>query len=230
MKRRDFLKIASAGAAGTLLPRYPGALFARQSGSAPAFPNVILVMTDDQGYGNLACHGNPDIHTPNLDALYSQSVRLDNFHVDPKCAPTRSGLLTGRYSWRVGVWFTIRGRSLLRRDEVTMADVFSDNGYRTAIMGKWHLGDNYPFRPEHRGFRETLVHGGGGIGNTQDYWGNDYFDDTFRLNGVWTPYTGYCTDVFFKAGMDFIERNQHRPFFLYIPTNAPHKPFNVPAS
>ena len=142
-------------------------------------PNVVFVITDDQGYGDLGCYGNPIIQTPNLDRLHSQSLRLTNLHVGPTCAPTRAGIMTGRYCNCTGVWHTIGGRSLLRHSEVTMADVFRSNGYRTGMFGKWHLGDNYPFRPHNRGFEEALYHGGGGISQTPDYWGNDYFDDTF---------------------------------------------------
>jgi arylsulfatase A-like enzyme len=190
-------------------------------------PNVVLVITDDQGYGDLGCHGNPILKTPNLDRLHGQSVRLTNFHVDPTCSPTRSALMTGRYSCRTGVWHTIMGRSLLRRDEVTMADVFAASGYRTGIFGKWHLGDNYPYRPQERGFHEVLTIGGGGVGQTPDFWGNDYFDDTFRHNSRLEKFSGYCTDVFFAEAMKFIEANKDRPFFAYIPTNAPHAPYNV---
>jgi arylsulfatase A-like enzyme len=190
-------------------------------------PNVVLLLTDDQGYGDLGCHGNPVIKTPQLDKLFAQSVRLTNFHVDPTCSPTRSALMTGRYSSRTGVWHTVMGRSLLRKDEVTMADMFAANGYRTGIFGKWHLGDNYPFRPQERGFHEVLTHGGGGIGNTPDFWGNNYFNDALRHNGKLEKYTGYCTDVFFTAALEFIEQNKDRPFFAYIPTNAPHVPLNV---
>jgi arylsulfatase A-like enzyme len=190
-------------------------------------PNIILVITDDQGYGDLACHGNPIIRTPNLDALHGQSVRLTNFHVAPTCAPTRAGLMTGRNCDRTGVWHTVMGRSILREDEVTVAQVLQEGGYRTGIFGKWHLGDNYPSRPQDKGFAETVIHGGGGVGQGLDYWGNDYFDDTYRHNGVPTPYQGYCTDVFFREAMGFIEANRDRPFFVYIPTNAPHGPYNV---
>jgi len=129
-------------------------------------PNVIIVITDDQGYGDMSCHGNPVIKTPNIDKLYKESVRLTNFHVSPTCAPTRASLMTGRYCNRTGVWHTIMGRSFLRKDEVTLADVFSQNGYQTAIFGKWHLGDNYPYRPQDRGFKESLIFGGGVIGET----------------------------------------------------------------
>jgi arylsulfatase A-like enzyme len=120
------------------------------------------------------------------------------------------------------------GRSLLRKGEVTMADVFKAGGYRTGIFGKWHLGDNYPFRPQDRGFDEALIHKGGGIGNTQDYWGNDYFDDTYFRNGEPEKFEGYCTDVWFAEAMKFIEANRDRPFFCYLPTNAPHGPYRVP--
>ena len=184
-------------------------------------------MTDDQGYGDLACHGNPIIKTPHLDELYTQSLRLTNFHVGPTCSPTRAALMTGHYCNRTGVWHTIMGRSLLRKDEVTMGDIFSAGGYRTGIFGKWHLGDNYPFRPQDRGFGEVLVHGGGGVGQGPDYWGNDYFDDTYFHNGQPKKFTGYCTDVWFDGAMEFIEANRDRPFFCYIPTNAPHGPYNI---
>ena len=190
-------------------------------------PNVILVMTDDQGYGDLGCHGNPIIKTPALDSLYEQSIRLTNFHVGPTCSPTRAALMTGRYCNRTGVWHTIMGRSLLRRDEVTMADVFSASGYRTGIFGKWHLGDNYPFRHQDRGFQEVFVHGGGGVGQTPDYFGNDYFNDTYWHNGKWVKSSGYCTDIWFEGCLKFIEQNRDRPFFAYVPTNAAHGPYNV---
>ncbi|OHB76825.1 MAG: N-acetylgalactosamine-4-sulfatase [Planctomycetes bacterium RBG_16_55_9] len=186
-------------------------------------------MTDDQGYGDLACHGNPTIKTSNLDKLYAQSVRLTNFHVAPTCSPTRAGLMTGRYCNRTGVWHTIMGRSILRKDEVTMGDVFSAGGYRTGIFGKWHLGDNYPFRPQDRGFGEVLIHLGGGVGQGPDYWGNDYFDDTYFHNGEPEKFTGYYTNVWFNGAMKFIEANKDRPFFCYIPTNAAHGPYYVAA-
>src|SRR5437588_213343 len=127
-------------------------------------PNIVFILTDDQGYGDLGCHGNPILKTPNLDKLHGQSLRLTNFHVDPTCSPTRSALMTGRYSSRTGVWHTVMGRSLLRRDEVTFANLFAALGYRTGIFGKWHLGDNYPYRPQERGFQDVLTFGRGGIG------------------------------------------------------------------
>lgn len=185
-------------------------------------------MTDDQGYGDLACHGNPWIKTPEMDKLYAQSVRLTDFHVGTTCAPTRSGLMTGRNCNEVGVWHTIIGRNFLRQGEVTIADILKENGYRTGMFGKWHLGDNYPYRPQDRGFEETVIHGGGGVGQTPDYWNNDYFDDTYFRNGTPEKFKGYCTDIWFDEALKFIESKKEEPFFCYIATNAPHGPFHVP--
>ncbi|MCG8310813.1 MAG: arylsulfatase [Cytophagales bacterium] len=191
-------------------------------------PNIILIMTDDQGYGDLACHGNPWIKTPEMDKLYAQSVRLTDFHVGTTCAPTRAGLLTGRNCNEVGVWHTIIGRNFLRQGEVTLADILRKNGYSTGIFGKWHLGDNYPYLPQYRGFEETLIHGGGGVGQTPDYWNNDYFDDTYFRNGVPEKFNGYCTDIWFDEALKFIESRKDESFFCYIAPNAPHGPFHVP--
>jgi arylsulfatase A-like enzyme len=203
---------------------------ASENASARRRPNVILVMTDDQGYGDIAAQGNTKIQTPNLDRLRSESVRLTDFHVDPTCSPTRAALMTGKYSTRGGVWHTIMGRSILHRDETTLGDLFSNGGYRTAMFGKWHLGDSYPYRPEDRGFQEVVAHGGGGVGQTPDYWGNDYFDDTYWHNGEPQKYEGYCTDVFFGEALKFIEANRDEEFFVYLATNAPHGPFLVSES
>ena len=224
--RRHFMSAAGAGVASLIIPGVlPGSNW-RTTARAKSKPNVILIITDDQGYGDMSCHGNPVLRTPNLDKLYAESVRLTNFHVDPTCSPTRASLLTGRYSSRVGVWHTIMGRSLLRRDEVTMADIFSNNGYRTGIFGKWHLGDSCYYHPWDRGFEENIIIGGGAIGNAPDYWGNDYFDDFYCHNGKWEKYKGYCTDVFFNAAIEFMKRVKE-PFFAYIPTNVPHWPHHV---
>ena len=191
-------------------------------------PNVIIVITDDQGYGDLGAHGNPLVKTPALDKFHSESVRLTDFHVGPTCAPSRSGLMTGKYANRVGVWHTIGGVSILRKEEVTMAEVFKNNGYETAMFGKWHLGDAYPSRPQDKGFNYTVAHGGGGVGQTPDYWNNDYFDDIYLENGKPKQYKGYCTDVWFDEAIKYIEEKKDEPFFAYISTNAPHLPYNVP--
>jgi arylsulfatase B len=216
--RREFLLASLAPALATSQPAAP--------------PNVVLIITDDQGYGDLSCHGNPILRTPNIDKLHARSVRLTNYHVSPTCAPTRSALLTGRYTNSTGAWHTIMGRSLLRPDEVTLADCFRASGYRTGIFGKWHLGDNYPCRPQDRGFDEVVVHGGGGVWQTPDYFTNDYFDDTYFHNGRPEKYSGFCTNVWFDNAIRFIGDAQRRrkPFFTYIPTNAPHGPYWSPES
>jgi len=190
-------------------------------------PNIVFVLTDDQGYGDLGCTGNPIIKTPTIDRFYEESVRLTDYHVGPTCAPTRSGLMTGHYANSTGVWHTIGGRSLLRQNEWTLANALKENGYRTGIFGKWHLGDTFPYRPMDRGFEETVVHGGGGISQVPDHWGNDYFDDTYFVNGEATAFEGYCTDVFFDQALAYIEDHKDEPFFCCITPNAPHSPYNV---
>ena len=194
---------------------------------ARARPNFVFVLTDDQGYGDLGCHGNSVIRTPNLDRFHGDAVRFTDFHVGTTCAPTRAGLLTGHFCNSAGVWHTIGGRSLLREDEWTLADALRGAGYRTGQFGKWHLGDSQPFRPHERGFERAVYHNGGGIGNVGDAWGNDYFDDTYYVNGVPTKFEGYCTDVFFREGLRFIEEHRDEPFYCHISTNAPHGPLNV---
>ncbi len=191
-------------------------------------PNIIVIVTDDQGYGDLGYHGNPWIKTPNLDKFAAQSLELTNFHVGTTCAPTRAGLMTGRNANRNNAWHTIAGCSILKQEEETMAQVFEKNGYKTAMFGKWHLGDNYPYRPHDRGFQNAIYHGGGGVGQTPDLWNNNYFDDTYLRNGIPEKFKGYCTDIWFNETMNFISKNNTEPFFIYLATNAAHHPFNVP--
>jgi len=193
-------------------------------------PNVVLIITDDQGYGDLSCHGNPVLKTPNLDRLYGESVRLADYHVAPTCSPTRSALVTGHWTNRTGVWHTSMGRSMLRENEVTMGQVFLDAGYATGMFGKWHLGDNYPFRPEDRGYSEVMRHGGGGVGQTPDFWDNAYFDGAYFHNSVPEPVEGFCTDVWFDYARRFItaQKKAGKPFLAYISTNAPHWPMHSP--
>ncbi|WP_159083960.1 arylsulfatase [Saccharobesus litoralis] len=191
-------------------------------------PNVIVILVDDQGYGDLAAHGNPWLKTPAMDELYHSSLRFTDFHVDPTCSPSRAALMTGKYSTKVGVWLTYAGREHLKRNEKTMADVFKSNGYSTAIFGKWHLGENYPFRPMDRGFDESLIHGGGSITETPDTFGNDYYDDIYKRNGKAEQVSGYATDVWFKETQSFIQRQGDKPFFVYLPLNAAHSPLTVP--
>lgn len=202
-------------------------LLGTQSISAEERPNVILVMTDDQGYGDLSCHGNPILQTPHLDQLASESIRFTNFHVSSFCTPTRAALMTGHYPARTGAYRTSSGRTLMHPDEQTIADLFSANQYVTGMFGKWHLGDNAPHRPQDRGFQNVLWHRCGGVGQASDYWGNDYFDDTYERNGKFEKFTGYCTDVWFSEAIKFVETNRNKPFFLYLATNAPHGPYRV---
>lgn len=226
MKRKYFSSLSQQAACALMGVLALSSWAAAKAGKSQ--PNVIVVITDDQGYGDLGFTGNKAINTPNLDKLRTESLLLDNFHVDPTCAPTRSALMTGRYSNRVGVWHTIQGRSMLRKRETTMADIFGDNGYATGIFGKWHLGDVYPYRPGDRGFQHVVYHGAGGVGQAPDYWGNDYFDDTYIVNGKHKQFEGFCTDVWFDEGIKFIKDNKDKPFFAYISTNAPHGPLNTP--
>jgi arylsulfatase A-like enzyme len=196
--------------------------------SADGRPNIVLIMTDDQGFGDLGVHGNPKIKTPNLDKLAGQSVWLKNFYVSPVCAPTRASLLTGRYSYRTGVVDTYIGRALMYPDEVTIAEVLSGAGYRTGIFGKWHLGDNAPMRPMDQGFQESLVIKGGGIGQSSDpLGGSSYFDPILQRNGAQERYKGYCSDVFAGAAIDFFQAKGERPFFAYLAFNCPHEPLEV---
>ncbi|MDC7235558.1 MAG: arylsulfatase [Spirochaetales bacterium] len=190
-------------------------------------PNIVFVLTDDQGSGDLGCNGNPWIKTPHIDAFYNESCRLSDFHVGPTCAPTRASLMTGHYANSTGVWHTVGGRSLLRKNEVSLASALAASGYTNGIFGKWHLGDNAPYRAMDRGFHKTLVHGGGGISQAPDWWGNDYFDDTYLEDGQPKAFKGHCTDVWFDEAEQFIRENREKPFFCYIACNAPHSPYNI---
>lgn len=200
---------------------------------APAAkPNVIVFIVDDQGYGDLSCHGNPVLRTPHLDRLHAESVRFTDFHSAPVCTPTRGQLLTGIDALRNGAWSWAFGQEMIRRDVPTMADIFRANGYRTGHFGKWHLGDNYPYRPQDRGFDESVTLGGAATHQTHDYWQNDNLDDHYlHTDGRWHQHKGYCTDVWFDLTMDFMRRcrSEGRPFFCYLPTNAPHSPYYVTA-
>ncbi|MEM9018484.1 MAG: sulfatase-like hydrolase/transferase, partial [Verrucomicrobiota bacterium] len=194
-------------------------------------PNVIVIITDDQGYPDLSAHGNPVLETPHLDAIHASSSRLIDFHVAPMCTPTRGQLLTGLDAARNGAINVSSGRTLLRPELPTMADLFAGDGYATGIFGKWHLGDNYPFRPGDRGFEETLWFPSSHINSVPDVWDNDYFDDTYRRNGKLEKYKGYCTDVFFEEAMIWMKKqaDEKKPFFAFIPTNAPHSPYWEPS-
>ncbi|WP_366185995.1 arylsulfatase [Flavobacterium ovatum] len=202
-------------------------LYSQQKAINQKQPNVILILTDDQGIGDLACQGNPWLKTPNIDSFYKQAVRMTDFHVSPLCAPTRGALMTGRYPINNGAWATYKGRDALSGNPSTIADIFSQNGYITGMFGKWHLGDNYPVRPTDSGFDVVVQHKAGGVGELSDYWGNNYFNDTYFVNNEPKQFQGYCTDVWFDQTMQFITKNKDKPFFIYLPTNAPHGPLYV---
>jgi arylsulfatase A-like enzyme len=193
-------------------------------------PNVILIMTDDQGYGDLGVHGNPIVRTPNLDRLAKRSSVLDNFYVSPVCTPTRACLMTGRYNYRTRAIDTFRGRAMMDTAEVTIAEMLKPAGYATGIFGKWHLGDCYPMRPIDQGFEMSLVHRGGGIGQPSDPPGAEgkYADPVLFRNGQAESTSGYCTDVYFREAMKWAGEVHAagRSFFVYLPTNAPHGPFD----
>jgi arylsulfatase A-like enzyme len=196
-------------------------------------PNVILIITDDQGFGDLGFHGNPHINTPTLDAFAEGSVRFTNFYVSPVCAPTRSSLMTGRYSLRTGVRDTYNGGAMMATSELTIAELLKSENYTTGIFGKWHLGDNYPMRPSDQGFDESLIHLSGGMGQVGDFTtffqgDRSYFDPVLWHNNEPQKYLGYCSDIFADEAIKFIEKNKEKPFFTYLSFNAPHTPLQVP--
>ena len=198
-------------------------------------PNVILVITDDQGYGPIGRHGHPWIKTPNLDRLYDTSLRFERFLVSPTCSPTRAALMTGRHPMKNGITHTILERERMTLDATILPEVLKTAGYTSGIFGKWHLGDEAPYQPNERGFDEMFIHGAGGIGQAYDCScadapGNEYFNPVIRHNGSFVQTGGYCTDLFFEAGLGWIKKvkDQDAPFFAYISTNAPHGPFIAP--
>ncbi|MCG2459369.1 arylsulfatase [Flavobacteriaceae bacterium F89] len=198
-----------------------------------AHPNVIIIITDDQGYGDLGITGNPNVHTPVIDEFARKSIRFKNFYVSPVCAPTRSSLMTGRYSLRTGIRDTYNGGAIMASNEVTMAEMLKQADYKTGIFGKWHLGDNYPSRPCDQGFDESLIHLSGGMGQVGDittYFQGDksYFNPVLWHNNKKEAYRGYCSDIFAEQALNFIEKNKELPFFCYLAFNAPHTPLQVP--
>ena len=193
-------------------------------------PNVVFILSDNQSYYEMSCHGHADIKTPHIDRLADQSVEFTNFHAPPFCSPSRAVILTGRYAMRSGVFTTIAGRSILHKDQKTLPQFLKPHGYHSAIFGKWHLGFSYPYRPQDRGFDEVFVHGGGGVGQMEDYFGNSLFDTTFIHNGQVSPSKGYCTDVLFDRAMDYVEAKHKakQPFFCFVSTPVTHSPHHGP--
>lgn len=219
-----------------LLP-FLALLFVAASAPAQDFagkrPNILFILSDDQGYGDLSCHGNPILKTPNLDRLHDEGVRFTDFHVSPTCAPTRSALLTGRHEFRNGVTHTINERERLTPSAITLAQVLQSAGYTTGIFGKWHLGDEPDRWPNKRGFDESFTHGAGGIGQAYpgscgDAPGNTYFDPYILHNGKFEKTHGYCTDVFFRQATSWIDSVKGKqPFLCWLATNVPHAPLQV---
>lgn len=186
----------------------------------PRQPNIIIIITDDQGWGDLSVNGNTNLHTPNIDRLAQGGAQFGNFYVSPVCSATRSELLTGRYHPRSGVSGTSQGMERMNLDETTIAEVFKKAGYKTAAFGKWHNGMQYPYHPNARGFDEFY-------GFCSGHWG-DYFSPQMEHNGKIIHGEGYITDDLTEKAMRFIETNKNNSFFVYIPYNAPHAPMQVP--
>ncbi|MGY8767636.1 MAG: arylsulfatase [Pirellulales bacterium] len=198
-------------------------------------PNIVLMMTDDQGYAPVGRHGHPWIETPNLDHFYDNSLHFTRFLVSPTCSPTRSAIMTGRHPMKNGITHTILERERMTLDATILPQVLKSAGYTTGIFGKWHLGDEEPYQPHSRGFDEVFIHGAGGIGQAYacscaDAPGNKYFDPAIRHNGSFVKTKGYCTDLFFTSALGWIKdvKENDKPFFAYITTNAPHGPFIAP--
>lgn len=183
-------------------------------------PNVLLIITDDQGYGDFSIHGNPHLQTPNIDRLGNTGVRFERFYVNSFCAPTRAALLTGRWPLRTGCHGVTHNREAMRPSEVTMAEALKGAGYRTACIGKWHNGEQFPFTPAGQGFDDVF-------GFNNGHW-NNYFDATLLRGSKREATKGYISDVLTDEAMKFISANQKQPFFCYLAYNAPHSPYQVP--
>jgi arylsulfatase len=199
-------------------------------------PNIILVMTDDQGMGDLACMGNPILKTPNIDSFYAKATRFTDFQVSPSCAPTRAAIMSGRHEFASGVTHTIMKRERMSLDMFTLPQALQLAGYETGIFGKWHLGDDEEYLPHNRGFNESLIHGAGGIGQTKygDFPVNEenlYFDNVLLHNNEIVKTKGFCTDLFFQASLSWIKKQHEakQPYFAYLTPNAPHYPNAAPA-
>jgi len=183
-------------------------------------PNVVIILTDDQGWGDLSLHGNSNLNTPNIDRLAREGAMFARFYVSPLCAPTRAEFLTGRYHPRIGVHGVTTGAERLNLDEFTIAQAFRTANYRTAIFGKWHNGSQYPYHPLARGFEEFY-------GFTSGHWGI-YFDPPLEHNGRIVTGKGYITDDLTDHAIQFITNHRDQPFFCYVAYNTPHSPFQVP--
>ena len=192
---------------------------------ASPFTNVLLILTDNQAYNELSFKGHPVVQTPHIDKLSKESVDFTNFHAPAYCSPSRAALLTGRHPLRYGIHNPIGGVSILHKREKTLGDFFKEAGYKTAIFGKWHLGMSYPYAPRFRGFDESFIHGGGGIGQLEDAHGNTHIDASYWHNGKIVASEGYSSDILFNNAIKYIEKNKDKPFFCFISTPATHAPY-----
>jgi len=230
ISRRNFIRRAAGSAVATSALDWRSALGL----DSAKRPNIVVILTDDQGFGDMSCHGNPVLKTCNMDRLHDEGVRFNDFHVSPTCAPTRSSIMTGRHEFKSGVTHTIMERERMSLKATTIAQVLKSGGYTTGIFGKWHLGDEPDHWPDKRGFDEMFIHGAGGIG--QSYPGscgdapdNKYFNPAILHNGKFVKTEGYCTDIFFGQGIKWMEQIKgEQPFFAYITPNAPHAPLVCP--
>ena len=233
LKGRQMLRTIGLCAVTVLL--FGMTAFGEEQSLEGSRPNIILVLTDDQGMGDLSCTGNTILKTPHIDAIYEKATRFTDFQVSPTCAPTRAAIMSGRFPFEVGVSHTLMQRERLAPKVVTFPQALQKAGYKTALFGKWHLGDDGEYLPQNRGFDEVLMHGAGGIGQYSfgDFEANadnKYFDNVFLHNDTVVKTKGFCTDVFFQAALSWMKQQSStdEPFFAYISLNAPHGPLIAP--
>jgi arylsulfatase A-like enzyme len=226
---RNFITIA-VGIAFSMLFSVGCSASEKNQVGASTRPNVILIMSDDQGIGDFGINGNPIVQTPFIDKMARNSASMSRFYVNAVCSPTRSSLMTGRWSYRTGVTDTFKGRSIMNSEETTIAEVLKDAGFSTGLFGKWHLGDNYPYRPMDQGFETAIYHRGGGLGQPSEPMGADerYTNPVLFRNGVQYTAEGFCCDIYFSEAINFIKgsRDKNKPFFAYIASNTPHSPYH----
>lgn len=230
MKPRIFWQLTIAAFCGLLWIPFGGLAQENNEPTSSDPPNVILILSDDQGIGDFGINGNPVVQTPFIDRMARNSASMNRFYVNAVCSPTRASLMTGRWSYRTGVTDTFKGRSIMNFEETTVAEILKEAGYATGLFGKWHLGDVYPYRPMEQGFETAVYHRGGGLGQPSEPAGADarYTNPVLFRNGVQFTAEGYCCDVYFSEAIDFIKasRNDEKPFFVYIASNTPHGPYH----
>ncbi|MBW6480199.1 MAG: sulfatase-like hydrolase/transferase [Bacteroidales bacterium] len=190
-------------------------------------PNILIILTDNQSYYELGCNGHSVVRTPNIDQFANEAVVFDHFYASPFCSPSRAEMLTGKYALRMGVHNTIGGVSIIPSSEPLLPSYLKKVGYTSGVFGKWHLGNEYPYNPLYRGFVQSFIHDGGGIGQLPDYYGNNHIDAYYNSNGEIVPSNGFSTDVLFRKAKEFIEENKDDPFFCFVSTPATHAPWQA---